>query len=340
VRDTGIGIPKDKLEAIFEPFAQADSSVTRKHGGTGLGLAISRRITEALGGELSVTSETGRGSVFWATVAAGDLSKVQLLEKAPERIVGDVTQQDTMDRNLNGLNILLVEDGDTNRKLIRVTLTRSGANVATAENGKIALHLAAEESFDLVLMDMQMPVMDGYTAARILRDRGFTQPVIALTAHAMKGDREKCEAAGCSGYLSKPINMDELIRTVLEATGKTAPQRLASAMAHGQGSALAPVPREVRSSLPTSDPEIREIVNEFVEKLSVGIEKMDAASCKADYDELARLAHWLKGAGGTVGFDCFTDPAKQLEKFASEKADDKIGDTLRRLRSLEQVLVV
>jgi signal transduction histidine kinase/CheY-like chemotaxis protein/HPt (histidine-containing phosphotransfer) domain-containing protein len=340
VRDTGIGIPKDKLEAIFEPFAQADSSVTRKHGGTGLGLAISRRVAEALGGELSVTSEVGRGSVFWATVATGDLTGVKFLEKAPERIVGDVTQQDTMDRNLKGLNILLVEDGDTNRKLIRVTLTRSGANVATAENGKIALHLAAEESFDLVLMDMQMPVMDGYTAARILRDRGFTQPIIALTAHAMKGDREKCEAAGCSGYLSKPINMDELIRAVLAATGNTSSRRLASAVAPDTGPASAPIPHEVRSSLPTLDPEIREIVNEFVEKLSIGIEKMDAASCKADYDELARLAHWLKGAGGTVGFDCFTEPAKQLEKFASEKDNDKIGDTLRRLRSLERVLVV
>jgi CheY-like chemotaxis protein/HPt (histidine-containing phosphotransfer) domain-containing protein len=236
------------------------------------------------------------------------------------------------------MNILLVEDGDTNRKLLRVTLSRSGANVATAENGKIALHLAGEESFDLVLMDMQMPVMDGYTATRILRDRGFTGPIIALTAHAMKGDREKCEAAGCSGYLTKPINMDELLKTVLLATnGAAGPRRLASA---SNGQPLAAIPSVVRSSLPTDDPEIRAIVNEFVEKLSVEIEKMDAASCKADYSELAKLAHWLKGAGGTVGFDCFTEPAKQLEKFAADKADAKIGDVLQRLRSLEKVLVV
>jgi PAS domain S-box-containing protein len=341
VRDTGMGIAKDKLDVIFEPFAQADSSVTRKHGGTGLGLAISRRIVEALGGGLCVSSEVGRGSVFTVTVAAGDLSDVKLLQEAPERIVGDVMQQDTLDRNLSGLNILLVEDGDTNRKLIRVTLTRSGANVATAENGKIALHMAAAESFDLILMDMQMPVMDGYTAARILRDRGFTQPIIALTAHAMKGDREKCEAAGCSGYLSKPINMDELVRTVLEATDRTSAKdrRLASAPG-GSELKFSPLPSEVRSSLPTDDPEIRAIVSEFVEKLSVGIEKMDAASCKADYDELGQLAHWLKGAGGTVGFDCFTEPARQLEKFAKEKEVAKIGDTLQRLRSLEKVLVV
>jgi CheY-like chemotaxis protein/HPt (histidine-containing phosphotransfer) domain-containing protein len=265
-----------------------------------------------------------------------------MLEKAPERIVGDVTHQDVIDTNLSGLNILLVEDGDTNRKLIRVTLTRSGANVATAENGKIALQLAASEPFDLVLMDMQMPIMDGYTATRILRDRGFTRPIIALTAHAMKGDREKCEEAGCSGYLSKPINMDELVRTVLAATrgAGVRPSRLATAMSQGEFQTAAPLPKEVRSSLPTDDPEIHAIVCEFVEKLSVSIEKMDAACCKADYDELAKLAHWLKGAGGTVGFDCFTEPAKQLEKFAKEKASNKIGDTLQRLRSLEKVLTV
>jgi HPt (histidine-containing phosphotransfer) domain-containing protein len=135
--------------------------------------------------------------------------------------------------------------------------------------------------------------------------------------------------------------MDELIRTVLDETHDvTAPRRLASSVAPGESPSLPALPREVRSSLPTSDPEIREIVNEFVEKLSVGIEKMDAASCKSDYNELASLAHWLKGAGGTVGFDCFTEPAKQLEKFAAEKADEEIGVTLRRLRSLEQVLVV
>jgi PAS domain S-box-containing protein len=338
VRDTGMGISKEKMELIFEPFAQADSSVTRKHGGTGLGLAISRRIVEALGGTIQVTSEVGRGSVFCATIAVGDLTGVKIHEKPPEIVVGDVTHQDSVDRSLSGMNILLVEDGDTNRKLLRVTLSRSGANVATAENGKIALHLAGEESFDLVLMDMQMPVMDGYTATRILRDRGFTGPIIALTAHAMKGDREKCEAAGCSGYLTKPINMDELLKTVLLATnGAAGPRRLASA---SNGQPLAAIPSVVRSSLPTDDPEIRAIVNEFVEKLSVEIEKMDAASCKADYSELAKLAHWLKGAGGTVGFDCFTEPAKQLEKFAADKADAKIGDVLQRLRSLEKVLVV
>jgi PAS domain S-box-containing protein len=342
VRDTGMGIASDKLDMIFEPFAQADSSVTRKHGGTGLGLAISQRIVEALGGELKVESEVGRGSTFSATIATGDLSTIKILEKPPQEIIGDVIHQESTTSSLTGINILLVEDGDTNRTLLRVTLSRNGATVATAENGKVALHLAAEQEFDVILMDMQMPIMDGYNAARILRDRGFAKPIIALTAHAMKGDREKCEEAGCSGYLTKPINLDTLVQTVRQATTATAGDSSAT-QPHASGRtmlAATQVPTAVRSSLPVDDPEIGAIVREFVEKLSGQIEHMEAAITSHSYAELASLAHWLKGAGGTVGFDCFTEPAHQLERFAKEGNDAEIGGTIRQLRSLQQAVVV
>ena len=340
IRDTGIGIPSDKLDIIFEPFTQADSTVTRKHGGTGLGLAISRRIVEALGGHLHVSSDVGRGSAFVATIATGDLSTVPILEKPPDESIGDVIHQDSATCSLDGMKILLVEDGDTNRKLLRVTLSRSGASVATAENGKIAVHLATEQAFDVVLMDMQMPIMDGYTATRILRDRGFKKPIIALTAHAMKGDREKCEEAGCSGYLTKPVNLDSLVRTVRQATNTIGavtanirPNEFVATVSN------IPSPGNIRSSLPVDDPEIGEIVREFIGKLSDGIEEMDAACAKHEYIELAKLAHWLKGAGGTVGFDCFTEPAQQLEKFAKARDDAGIGGILQHLRSLHEVIV-
>ena len=339
VRDTGMGIPPDKLDMIFEPFAQADSTVTRKHGGTGLGLAITRRIAEALGGKLMVASELGRGSAFSATVATGDLSGVSILEKPPQDTIGDVIPQESDMSDLTGLNILLVEDGDTNRKLLRVTLTRGGASVATAENGKIALHLATEQDFDVILMDMQMPVMDGYTATRILRERGFTKPIIALTAHAMKGDREKCQEAGCSGYLTKPINLGTLVHTVLEATRDPGSTATRSRAAGRTMRAAAHPLAKVQSSLPVDDPEIGAIVREFVEKLSGQIEQMDAASTNRNYVELADLAHWLKGAGGTVGFDCFTEPALQLEQFANERNDAEIVEIVRKLRSLHEVVV-
>jgi PAS domain S-box-containing protein len=215
VHDTGIGIPADKLDSIFMPFVQADSTVTRKYGGTGLGLAISRRLAQALGGELTAESTSGRGSIFTAAVSAGDLRNVRISEQPPLSQPGDVRRAtSTIGEQLDGLRILLVDDSETNCKLIRLFLARAKAIVETARDGSLAVHAVKRGQFDIILMDMQMPVMDGYTATRQIRAYGYNGPIIALTAQAMKGDQEKCEAAGCSGYLSKPVDMDSLIRVV------------------------------------------------------------------------------------------------------------------------------
>ena len=218
VADTGIGIAADKLNTIFEPFCQADSSVTRRFGGTGLGLAISRRIARAMGGTVSAVSEEGVGSVFTAEIDPGEVAGeadasdgCEAVSHAGERS-GAKAGFDMSDTR-----ILLVEDGPDNRKLITLLLSRAGAHVETAENGQIAVERATAETFDLILMDMQMPVMDGYTATRQLRDRGLKIPIIALTAHAMSGDDDKCYAAGCSGYLSKPVNPKGLAKAIQSA---------------------------------------------------------------------------------------------------------------------------
>jgi signal transduction histidine kinase/ActR/RegA family two-component response regulator len=216
VTDTGIGIADDKLAAIFDPFVQADSSVTRRFGGTGLGLAISRSIAEALGGDLTVSSQSGVGSKFTATVATGGLVTKRVAETASNKPVSDITSGGSAGYDLTGVRVLVVDDGATNRKLIHLLLERRGAQVSMAENGAIALLAATEHEFDIILMDMQMPVMDGYTATAELRRRGFGAPIVALTANAMKGDREKCEQAGCSDYLSKPIDGDTLIAKVAQ----------------------------------------------------------------------------------------------------------------------------
>jgi CheY-like chemotaxis protein len=155
--------------------------------------------------------------VFTVTVATGDLYDVKFNEMPtlPMREVLPVKLP--VGRNLDGVSVLVVDDMETNRRLVSLFLTRAGAKVATADNGAIAIQAIEQSDFDVVLMDMQMPVMDGYTATRLLRGKGYRRPILALTAHAMRGDREKCEQAGCSGYVTKPVNMDELIAVVKEA---------------------------------------------------------------------------------------------------------------------------
>jgi CheY-like chemotaxis protein len=215
VVDTGIGIPASKLESIFEPFTQADTSVTRRFGGTGLGLAISRKIATALGGDLTVASRVDEGSRFTLTLTTGSLRGVAMLSSPPVTAPVATTPK-TRVAILPPARILVVDDGETNRKLVRLILQRAGAKIKTAENGKQAIEEAESDTFDAILMDMQMPILDGYSATRMLRSKGCQLPIIALTAHAMKGDEEKCRQAGCSGYMTKPIERQKHQRCPLQ----------------------------------------------------------------------------------------------------------------------------
>jgi len=210
VADSGVGMTAEQLGCAFEPFAQADSSTTRRFGGTGLGLAISRRLARMLGGDIVASSRPGEGSVFTLTVNAGEAS----LSDAPDAPDFGAPRRPNPDapRRLHG-RVLLVEDGPDNQRLVAAFLRAAGATVAIAGDGAAALDAvrAAEQPFDLILMDMQMPVMDGYTATAQLRESGLRTPVIALTAHAMAGDRDRCLEAGCDDYLSKPVARAALI---------------------------------------------------------------------------------------------------------------------------------
>tara|TARA_R110002111_G_scaffold227346_2_gene288883 strand:+ start:3886 stop:5454 length:1569 start_codon:yes stop_codon:yes gene_type:complete len=225
VIDTGAGIPSNQLEYIFQPFGQADSSTTRKHAGTGLGLAITRRIAEMLGGDVSVRSEPGKGSEFTFRIATGTLVDVPMITSLDDATTTRSTPLEYSSNSQIHGRILLVEDSPDNQRLIRFILNRAGADVTIAKNGEegIKLTLAAMQagdSFHLILMDMQMPVMDGYQATRSLRATGYTGQIVALTAHAMPGDNEKCLAAGCDGYLSKPIERSTFIPEVAARIGQ------------------------------------------------------------------------------------------------------------------------
>jgi len=227
VTDTGVGMRPDQLPELFEPFTQADSSTSRKHSGSGLGLAISRRLAEALGGDISVTSSLGKGSTFSLTVDTGSLEGVALRENAtaePAGIQREPAQTATAKDELD-CRVLLAEDGPDNQRLISLILKMSGAVVEVAEDGQVACDMvsaanARGEPYDVILMDMMMPNKDGYQATRELRADGCTTAIIALTANAMAGDAEKCLRAGCDEYLAKPFDSKTFLPLVAQYARK------------------------------------------------------------------------------------------------------------------------
>lgn len=223
VTDTGVGMTADQQQRLFQPFSQGDSSMTRRFGGTGLGLAISKRLTEMLGGTITVESRPNKGTTFTVTVRTGPMENVRLIPAPTETSADPEPFKEAEESSKLDCRILLAEDGPDNQRLITFHLRKAGAQVEVAENGQIAVEKALEQryrKFDIILMDMQMPVLDGYAATAMLRKECYTGPIIALTAHAMAGDREKCLAAGCNDYVSKPIDRAHLLATIKRCLGQ------------------------------------------------------------------------------------------------------------------------
>lgn len=350
VVDNGIGIPADKVEAIFEPFTQADSSTTRKFGGTGLGLSISRDFARMMGGDIVATSEIGKGSVFHATLDPGTLDGVNFLQ--PEEALAaceDAADSGHVAWKFNAGRVLVVDDGDENRELVTLVLEEAGLQVEGAENGKVGFDKGRQGNYDVILMDIQMPVMDGYAATTALRQAGVDTPIFALTANAMKGFEEKCLAVGCTGYLTKPVDIDLLLDTLGKLLGgdrrKVEASEIAASdnwdddvgAASGFDTSQGP---PIVSRLAGGGPRIQSTIAKFIIRLDDQLDAMESCWKKRDFKELAALAHWLKGSGGTIGFDDFTEPAKNLETLAKAGSEDGIVVTLQELRELSRRLVV
>lgn len=217
VEDTGIGIPLERQQEIFEPFTQSDSSTTRHYGGTGLGLTITRRLAELMEGDLSVRSEVGKGSIFTLRIPAG-INLSQLTDQptfASGLFAETPADSKTIQQEYHFWgHILVAEDALASQILIRKLLEKYGLEVTVVSDGRQVVNQAVSSAYDLIFMDMHMPQLNGYDATRLLRDQGCVTPIIALTASAMKGDEDKCIKAGCDGYLSKPIDRQELLRTL------------------------------------------------------------------------------------------------------------------------------
>ena len=221
IKDTGIGIPQDKTDKLFNLFTQVDASITRKFGGTGLGLTISKQLTELMNGKIGVASKLNKGSVFWFTIKLKKQTPDPAADIDTDRMLSINAPHSTESSNLRvtrNLKILLAEDNIINQKVVSILLGKIGHSITIAKNGQEALELYGKEAFDLILMDIQMPVMDGEQATleiRSLEEKSKTHiPIIALTANAMKGDKERYLNLGMDSYVAKPIEKDLLLKTI------------------------------------------------------------------------------------------------------------------------------
>ena len=351
VKDSGIGIAADKLDAVFEPFVQAELSTTRRFGGTGLGLTISRGFARAMGGDIVAHSVQRQGTTFSVWLDAGEVDAATLLDPAALAAVNAAPLPAANVRwRFAAAHVLVVDDAVENRQLVRVLLEDAGLRVSEADNGQQALDRIAAERFDLVLMDMQMPVMDGRTATRALRALGCALPIVALTADAMKGFERELEDAGFSGYLTKPIDVDALLADLAARLGGQAVEA-AAGPARGETGATAAVAAALAPAAAEASPaddspaivsrlaghaKLGRIVGRFVDQLPSKLAQMDAAVAGADVRELAALAHWLKGAGGSMGFDELFEPARALEEAAQAGDGPAAASILVGLHGLER----
>ncbi len=355
VIDSGIGMEEVALANIFDPFVQADTSVTRRFGGTGLGLSISQKFAKALGGDISVTSKPNQGSTFRIILPTGDLKGVLFL--SPESVTlssDDIESRDEDTWQFKKSRVLVVDDGKENRELVKVLLVDAGLIVDEAENGLVALEKAEANHYDLILMDVQMPKMDGFTATNRLRESGLTTPIIALTANAMKGFEQECIKIGYSGYFTKPIDISPFMKMIAGYLGENEVENtndsMSEASSNEEESSISSRRFDIARSVFSSHkpvisslaehPVLKNVVVEFAEKLKGEYEKMVDCWQRGDIERLGQLAHWLKGAAGTVGYNDFTEPAAILEKNVKTGLREEVERSLAIIEGLVCAMVL
>lgn len=361
VSDTGIGIPEEKQALIFQPFTQADESTTRRYGGTGLGLSISARLVELMGGQLQCVSSPGRGSTF-SFEADFTLLNPLATPETGHRLEVSIPQP----KQLRRLRVLVAEDNPLNQEVVLKLLQREGHFAAVAQNGREALNLLEREPFDVILMDVQMPELDGLSATAAIRERerrrGGHIPIVAMTAHAMKGDRERCLAAGMDAYVSKPIHLEEFLQIMQKIAGDTSapgpasgapgkfaqhggPEELRQAAGQnprteaGDESTIQDAPQldeAVALSRMGGDRQLLlEIAKLFLDDYADLLSTIQRAISEGDSRSLERSAHTLKGSVANFGAAESVDAALRLEMMGRE---GDLRDSTKTLVELESAL--
>ncbi len=361
VEDTGIGIPADKQEKIFESFTQADGSTTRSYGGTGLGLAITKRLAHLLGGEVSLTSELGKGSVFSLKIPVGvDIKSEPMFDKY--KLINELDSKlepyEYLEQYKFAGRVLVAEDTKTSQELLKMLLKRLGLEVTIAEDGREAVDKALSHPFDLILMDIQMPHLNGYEATKILRSNGLKTAIVAVTAYAMKGDDEKCIAAGCSDYVAKPIDSKillQVIRKYLPCVSDEMSKNIDAVRSQVDKlnelcSEQIPLGAQSAESVSRQSSEIvinwgelinrvddeeliYEIMSVFVTDNRKQLSVLAAAVKKADEKDVKLHAHSLKGSAANVGAERLSEMAYSLEQMASEGDLSGAEGLLQKIRT-------
>ena len=309
VTDTGIGMDKSAREKIFTPFTQADTSITRQFGGTGLGLSISQQLAEKLDGTLKCTSQPGIGSHFSLTIFCGSTNDTPMITANDQISHLHESSQNNNPTRLQG-SVLVVEDTIDNQKLIELYLTDVGATVTIVENGALAVEICKKEKFDLIFMDMQMPVMDGVTAIGNIRKFDEKTPIISLTANAMKSDADKCTSAGANDFLSKPIDTNKFSHILQQYLNTNIEHDVKKKKSKG----------------------LERIIKRFVETLPTRAELIITAEDDSNWDGLQVEAHKLKGLGTSMGYPKLTEICEALCNACVNEEHDSIATMVEEFK--------